>query len=140
MDEAIQPLWIGQSACLTRTFTESDVKKCSELTGDYSPVYFADQEAWKHLYAKPIVPGLLTEGLITQVVSRKLPGCPCLLLQKELIFCRPVHVGDEITAHLEIIDIHDERNWVTQKVNCYNQHGDEVVKGQIIIFVIPHGA
>ncbi|WP_054711371.1 hypothetical protein [Bacillus sp. JCM 19041] len=70
------------------------------------------------------------------MVSEKLPGRACILLQKELLFYRPVHVGDLITAELEIIDIHAERNWVTQKVTCFNENGNEVIKGQIVLFVL----
>ncbi len=29
-----------------------------------------------------IIPALLVEGLVTQVITDKLPGCACVLLQK----------------------------------------------------------
>ena len=137
MNLTINHLFIGQVARLQRSFTTLDVQICNELTGDFSPVYKEDEDVWKNNYHKPIVPGLLTEGLITQVISQKLPGSACVLLQKELIFYYPVHVGDEITAELEIIDINLNRNWVTQKVTCYNQSGKEVIKGQVVILVLP---
>lgn len=136
MNLTINHLFIGQVARLQRSFTTLDVQICNELTGDFSPVYQEDEDVWKNNYYKPIVPGLLTEGLITQVISQKLPGSACVLLQKELIFYYPVHVGDEITAELEIIDINFSRNWVTQKVTCYNQSGKEVIKGQVVILVL----
>jgi 3-hydroxybutyryl-CoA dehydratase len=81
---------------------------------------------------------LLAEGLINQVISEKLPGSACLLLQKELVYYHPVHVGDVITAELAIIDINLERSWVTQKVTCFNQAGSEVIKGQVVILVLPN--
>lgn len=136
MTSTISSLFISQIARLQRVFTEEDVEKCNELTKDYNDVYKLNTETWKPYYKQPIVPGLLAEGLVTQVISEKLPGGPCILLQKELIFPRPVHVGDEITAELEIIDINHNRNWVTQKVTCYNQDGSEVIKGQVVILMI----
>ncbi|MDQ0219436.1 enoyl-CoA hydratase [Peribacillus cavernae] len=136
MNLVIAEMFTGQIARLQRIFTESDVRLCNELTKDFSPVYQPNEDGWKKYYEKPIVPGLLTEGLITQVISEKLPGGACILLQKELVFYHPVHVGDEITAELEIIDINLARNWVTQKVTCYNQTGNEVVKGQVVILVL----
>jgi len=48
----------------------------------------------------------------------------------------PVYVGDVITAELEIIDINMERNWHTQKVTCFNQSGNEVIKGQVVILIL----
>ncbi|MFB4212416.1 MaoC family dehydratase N-terminal domain-containing protein [Shouchella sp. JSM 1781072] len=136
MTSLVADLFIGQIARLQRTFSDEDVRVCKELTNDYSPVYNSDQDVWKTYYNQPIVPGLLAEGLITQVVSEKLPGKACVLLQKELVFYRPVHVGDVITAELEIIDIHEERSWITQKVICSNDQGNEVIKGQIVILVL----
>ncbi|MFJ8266109.1 hypothetical protein [Peribacillus asahii] len=132
----IEELFIGQIARLQRTFSETDVRACNELTKDYSPVYRPSEENWENYYHQPIVPGLLTEGLINQVISDKLPGSACILLQKELVFYHPVFVGDVITAELEIIDINIERNWVTQKVTCYNEAGNEVIKGQVVIFLV----
>ena len=99
-------------------------------------MYGRNEEIWKDYYRKPIVPGLLTEGLVTQVISDRLPGGACILLQKEFIFSHPVHVGDVITAELEIIDINEERKWITERVTCYNQLGIEVIKGQVVILVL----
>ncbi|MBU8906062.1 MaoC/PaaZ C-terminal domain-containing protein [Desertibacillus haloalkaliphilus] len=136
MSITINDMFIGQVASHRRAFTETDVKLCNELTQDFSPVYHVNENVWKCYYEKPIVPGLLTEGLITQVISQKLPGSASILLQKELIYYHPVHVGDEITAELEVIDINEARNWVTQKVTCFNQQGNEVIKGQVVILVL----
>lgn len=129
-------IFIGKIARLQREFSEDDVRICNELTGDFNQVYERNEEVWKDFYRKPIVPGLLTEGLVTQVISDKLPGGPCVLLQKELIFSNPVHVGDVITVELEIIDINEDRKWVTERVTCYNQVGIEVIKGQVVILLV----
>ncbi|NMD68856.1 enoyl-CoA hydratase [Bacillus sp. DNRA2] len=137
MSYTITELHTGQTARLQRTFTEEDVHICNELTKDFNPIYSHNEDCWKNFYNKPIVPGLLAEGLITQVVTDKLPACACILLQKELIYYHPVHVGDVITAELSIIDINLERNWVTQKVTCFNQAGNEVIKGQLVLSMLP---
>ncbi|HZG72131.1 MAG TPA: MaoC/PaaZ C-terminal domain-containing protein [Chondromyces sp.] len=136
MSLTIDELFIGQTARMQRTFTDTDVKMCNELTKDYNPVYQTGENDLNCCYNHPIVPGLLTEGLITQVISEKLPASACVLLQKELVFYHPVHVGDKITAELEVIDINQERNWITQKVTCYNQIGNEVIKGQVVLLVL----
>jgi 3-hydroxybutyryl-CoA dehydratase len=136
MSYLITELYTGQIKRLQRSFTDDEVKSCVELTKDQSLVYGQNNDSWKTYYSKPIVPGLLTEGLITQVISDELPGSACILLQKELIFYHPVYVGDVITAELEIIDINIERNWVTQKVTCFNQTGIEVIKGQVVILLL----
>lgn len=136
MSYTIEDLFIGKIARMQRIFTDEEVKICEKLTRDNSPVYNVNEDIWKHHYHQPIVPGLLAEGLINQVISEKLPGVACVLLQKELIFYLPVYVGDIITAELEIIDINMERNWITQKVTCFNQNGSEVIKGQVVVVIL----
>ena len=130
-------LFIGQIARLQRVFTEADVQQCRELAKDFNQIY--QEISWKKRYSRPIVPALLVEGLITQVISDKLRGRACVLVQKEMIYYHPVYIGDAITAELLTIDINLERNWVTQKVICFNQNGTEVIKGQVVIFVLRGG-
>lgn len=130
-------LFIGKTACLQRVFTEDDLQKCKELTKDNNLIYQGNVENWKKPFSHPIVPALLVEGLISQVITNKLPGCACVLVQKEMLYYHPVHVGDAITAELLIMDINHERDWITQKVTCFNQNGIEVIKGQVVIYVLP---
>lgn len=132
----IRQYYIGQTAKLQRVFTEEDVKKSQQLTRDFNPFYDKNSDVWKSHYPKPIVPALLTEGLITEVISHKVPGVPCILLQKDLVFYSPVHVGDVITAELVIIDINESRGWITQKVTCYDQDNREVIKGQVVNYLV----
>ncbi|USK58206.1 MaoC/PaaZ C-terminal domain-containing protein [Peribacillus asahii] len=136
MNLSTSELFIGQIARLRRIFTEADVQQCNELTKDFNPIYQRNEDSWKNRYSQPIVPGMLVEGLVTQVITDKLPGRACVLLQKEMIYYHPVHAGDVVTAELTIIDVNLERNWVTQKVTCFNQNGTEVIKGQVVLFVL----
>ena len=136
MNLSTSELFIGQIARLRRIFTEADVQQCNELTKDFNPIYQRNEDSWKNRYSQPIVPGMLVEGLVTQVITDKLPGRACVLLQKEMIYYHPVHAGDVITAELTIIDVDLERNWVTQKVTCFNQNGTEVIKGQVVLFIL----
>lgn len=129
-------LFIGKTACLQRVFTEDDLQICKELTKDDNLIYQGNVDQWKKPFSRPIVPALLVEGLISQVITNKLPGCACVLVQKEMVYCHPVHVGDAITAELLIMDINHERDWITQKVTCFNQNGTEVIKGQVVIYVL----
>ena len=39
------------------------------------------------------------------MISDKLRGRACVLVQKEMIYYHPVHIGDAITAELLTIDI-----------------------------------
>lgn len=136
--EIITELFVGQVARIQRLFTEEDVNLCNRLTRESNEVYTKEKDAWRPHVEGQIIPGLLSEGLITEVISKKLPGTACLVVQKDIIFTHPIYVGDTISAELQIIDINHERNWLTQKVSCINQDGKEVVKGQVVVHVLPN--
>ncbi|MGO4888386.1 MaoC/PaaZ C-terminal domain-containing protein [Anaerobacillus sp. MEB173] len=130
----IKDFSIGQSSSIARVFTEKDVKLFIELTGDDNAVYSCDLRT-KDLKG-PIVPGLLTEGLIMEVMSKKLLGTTGLMLQKDMVFNHPVYIGDTITAKVEIIDIDVKRSWVTMMTRCMNQDGELVITGQVVGLII----
>lgn len=126
----------GMTAFLQRSFTEEEVRRSNELTRDFSPVYNREHDEWQAYYDRPIVPALLTEGIITEIISTKLPGTPSILLQKDLVFYSPVHVGELISVEMIVIDINEERNWVTQKVICRDEDGKELIKGQVVLLLL----
>jgi 3-hydroxybutyryl-CoA dehydratase len=132
----LSDFYIGQSSSMDRTFTEIDLKRYLELTREDNPVYLYDEFMKSSNLKGRVVPGLLTEGLVMEVGSKKLIGSPGLLLQKELVYHHPVYIGDTVTAHVEIIDIELKRHWITFMVNCTNQFGKQVISGQIVILVI----
>ncbi|RNB87644.1 enoyl-CoA hydratase [Brevibacillus fluminis] len=136
MQTILAEFFIGQSDVMQRTFTQEDVTLYITLTGDNNPVFTNQELIEKTKFGRPFVPGILTEGLVSEVITKKLPGTPAAVLQKELIFHHPVFVGDSVTAELQIIDIDYKRRWITEKITCYNQDGKEVVTGQVLIFVL----
>ena len=66
-------LFIGQSAHLQRIFTEEDLQQCMELTKDFNPIYQHHDIGLENVYSQVIIPALLVEGLVTQVITNKLP-------------------------------------------------------------------
>ncbi len=138
MSSHMSNFYIGQISSMARTFTEKDVRNCLELTREDNTVYFNDTFMQNANLKGKVIPGILSEGLIMEVSSKKLPGTPGLLLQKEVVFHHPVYIGDTITASIEVIDIDNKRCWLTLMVRCVNQVGKEVITGQIIAFIIPN--
>lgn len=127
----IDSYFVGQIARRQKTFFEDDIKQWCLLTQDFNHVY---QTRFSNLeISEPLIPGIISEGLITEVISKELPGIPCMMMQKELLFIYPVQIGNTITAEVEIIDINPERKWITEKVRCMNEHGIDVIKGQLIL-------
>lgn len=121
---------------MSRSFTWDDVYRCVELTGDNNPIYLDEDFVRRGTrFDRPVIQGLLTEGLVTSIVSRHLPGPGAILLHKEIVFSHPVYVGDTITALVEVIDVDFQRHWLTEQVICSNQDNKEVLRGKLVLSV-----
>lgn len=123
--------FIGQIARMKRTFTLDDVKKWRFFTRNIHVFY--EQERLLEKERGLMVPAILSEGLISEVIGIELPGRPYVLMQKELVFIHPVYINNTITAEVEIIDMNVQRRWITEKVTCMNEDGKDVIKGQIVL-------
>ena len=127
--DKVNQLFIGQIARAQRTFTVNDVNRWSSLTQDFNEVY--DLEMSKRGGRLSMIPGILSEGLIAELISKELKGKVCVIIQKELVFIQSVQIDCTITAEIEIIDVIVQLNWITMKVRCMNEHRMDVIQGKI---------
>lgn len=123
--------FIGQIARMKRTFTLDDVKQWGCFTRNIHVFY--EQVPLLEKERQLIVPAILSEGLILEVIGIELQGRPYAFMQKELVFIHPVYINNRITAEVEIIDMNVQRKWITEKVTCMNEEGMDVIKGQIVL-------
>lgn len=91
-------LKIGDSASLTKTFSDADVRAFAEISGDKNPVHLDEAYAAGTRFKQRIVHGMLTAGLISAVLGTQLPGPGSVYLRQSIDFRTPVLIGDTITA------------------------------------------
>ncbi|HBO68798.1 MAG TPA: enoyl-CoA hydratase [Deltaproteobacteria bacterium] len=123
---------VGQSAEMTKVFTEEDIFLFAGITGDRNPVHISKEYAEKTRFGERIAHGILTAGLISAVIGMKLPGPGCLYLSQTLSFLAPVKIGDEITARAEIVEVISEKR-LRLRTQCINQRNEVVLEGEAII-------
>ncbi len=122
-------LQIGQKASVQKTFTAADVTAFAGISLDVNPIHMSDKYAENSIFGKRIVHGILTSGLISAVLANKLPGPGTIYLGQELRFSRPVYLGDDITAEVEIVELREDKHIVKLNTTCYNQDGKAVITG-----------
>lgn len=123
---------VGDSAEFTKVFSEEDVFLFAGITGDRNPVHTSKEFASKTRFKERIAHGLLTAGTISAAIGMKLPGPGCLYLSQTLEFKAPVHLGDEITARVEIVEVVSKKR-IRMKTQCFNQDKVLVIDGEAII-------
>jgi len=133
MSYTIHDLYIGQTACHSKTITETDVYLFAGITGDFNPAHVDAEYAKSTVFQERIAHGMLSASLISTVFGTALPGKGTIYLRQSLRFTAPVHLGDTITATVEIIELNAERNRAIFRTWCTNQNGQIVLDGEATV-------
>ena len=123
-------LAIGQIAVRSITLTSEHVGKYAELTGDRNPLHFDQDFAAKTRFGRPIVQGGLTTGLLHALVAMDMPGPGTVFLSQHWKFTAPVYIGDEITAKVEVISVHESKPVTQLRIEVSRQDGEVVLEGE----------
>ena len=126
---------VGDSASLTKTFTENDVFTFARISGDNNPIHVDPEFASKTRFGRLLVHGMLTAGMISAVLGMQLPGPGCIYLKQELNFRAPVYIGDTITAVVTVTKFREDKPIITLSTNCTNQQGVLVLDGEAILML-----
>jgi len=131
--KTVAELRVGDSAEFSKTVSESDIYLYAGVTGDFNPAHVNEAYARKTFFKTRIAHGMLTAGFISAILANKLPGPGTIYLKQELSFLAPVHIGDTVTARVEIIEIDAEKNRVSLRTTCVNQDGKDILDGAALI-------
>ena len=114
---------IGGFAERTRRTTMGDVTMFTEMTGDRNPLHYDAALAAASPFGGLIVQGGVTSGLLNAVVAEDLPGPGTVFLGVEWRFLKAVHVGEEITARVEVVTVRDDKPICTMATTVRNARG-----------------
>ncbi len=131
-------LTIGNSASLTKSFSDADVRAFAEISGDANPVHLDDDFAASTRFGRRLVHGILTAGLISAVLGTQLPGPGSVYIKQSLNFRAPVYLGDTITATATVTALREDKPIVTLATTCKNQDGVVVIDGEAVLLA-PQG-
>ena len=121
---------IGQSACFTKTITESDVYTFAGISGDLNPAHINEEYAKTTRFGGRIAHGMLSAGLISAVIGMQLPGPGTIYMGQELKFLSPVRIGDTVTARVQVASFDEKRRQAVLETTCTNQDNALLISGQ----------
>jgi 3-hydroxybutyryl-CoA dehydratase len=126
---------VGDSASLTKTFTENEVYTFATISGDHNPIHMDPQFAAESRFKRQIVHGMLTAGLISAILGMQLPGPGCIYLKQELNFRAPVYFDDTLTAKVTVTKLREDKPIITLATSCMNQDGISVLDGEAVLML-----
>lgn len=129
---------VGHKAEFSKTVTADDIQKFAEVSGDTNRLHRDPEYAKKTRFGEPIAHGMLSAGFISAALGVKLAPNACVIyLSQSMRFLRPVKVGDTVTAVAEVTSLDLDKRIATLETNCYNQAGEQVVKGEAVVLLDP---
>lgn len=120
---------IGQHVTFTKTFTDDDIRRFVEITGDVNPLHVDDEFAARTQFGRRVLHGMLTASILSTMVGMLLPGTGAIYRSQTLQFLRPVHAGDTVTAHFVIRAIDRAKHRLEIESWIENAAGERVVDG-----------
>jgi acyl dehydratase len=120
----------GQTATRSITLTPEHVRKFAEISGDYNPLHFDEAFAAQTKFGRLVVQGGLTTGLLHALVAMDLPGPGTVFLSQNWKFTAPVFIGDTITGHAEVLEVHASKPVVRLAMRVTRQDGETVLEGE----------
>ena len=96
---------VGQTATYTKTFTQAEFDLFAKLSGDDNPIHVDPEFSSRTKFGKTVAHGMLLYSTIGRCLGALLPGSGTVQISQEMIFPNPTFVGQEITVHLEVIEL-----------------------------------
>ena len=128
-------LQVGDTANLSKTISDDDIRAFAGLTGDHNPVHLDDEYAAGTRFGRRIAHGMLAASLISAALANELPGRGTVYLSQSLQFTAPVFPGDTVTARVTVKKVREDKPIVTLDTVCVNQYGEAVVKGEAVVLL-----
>lgn len=122
-------LQTGDVATETRTFSEDDVRKFADVTGDHNPVHLDADFARRSRFGAPVVHGSLTMGLVSGLIARELPGEGSVLMKQMVEYPAPLYVGEEVVVRVEVLSY--RHNIAKLQLTCKGSEDKVVLKGHV---------
>ena len=112
---------VGQSAQVTRTYSDEDVAAYIALGG--------------HGPESDAIPAPLINAMFSCLLGVELPGQGTNYLKQESEFFDTGRVGESLTATVEVTRLRPEKHLVDLKTSCVGDNGKLISEGRALVYV-----
>lgn len=108
---------VGDTFESKRSYTREDVHAFARLTGDNNPIHVDEEFGKRSEYGRNIVHGNFIIATFSADIATSFPGPGTIVMQKKIVFIRPVFIGETYTLISKISSIdYDENSAI---IKCY---------------------
>ncbi|MBL7896195.1 MAG: MaoC family dehydratase [Bacteroidia bacterium] len=101
---------VGQIYTHDFNFSQDEVNRFAEVTGDKNPVHLNADYAAKTMFKKPIMHGMLSASLFSKVFGTLFPGEGTIYLKQSLSFLKPMYVDVNYEAVFTVKEVLKDKN------------------------------
>jgi len=130
----IEEIRVGDSAEITKRMSLEMVTAFAGISEDFNPVHLDAEYASKSRYRAQIIHGLMASSLFSGLFGTQLPGEGCVYKSQNIRFKRPIYVGDEVTARVEVANVDVNKKVISFTTRCL-VNGKVMIDGESEIFV-----
>lgn len=120
---------VGATFECERTFTEGDLRRFAEVSGDFSPLHMDQAYAAATQFSGRVVHGMLLASLFSQLVGMRIPGRHALYLGQDLSFRLPVRMGETVRAVAKVASKIEATRTIVLATEIRNAEGKVAVSG-----------
>lgn len=128
MKYPIRPV-AGESFGHTFSFTQADVERFAEVTGDVNPVHLDEAFAAASPFRRPILHGFLSGSVFSKVFGTIFPGAGSIYLAQELTFKRPMYPGQGYVATFTILETDPDKGVLVIKGVIVDENSKVCLEG-----------
>lgn len=100
----------GETFVSDKQYSREDVLEFARLTGDENPIHIDDEFGRRSVYGRNIVHGNFVVASFSASPENGLPGPGSIVIQKEILFIRPVFIGEKYKLITKISSINYSEN------------------------------
>lgn len=114
------------------SFTQDDVIRFAEVTGDKNPVHLDPEYAKITMFKQPIMHGFLSASVFSRILGTEFPGEGTIYLSQNMKFRQPMFVNRSYQARVEVLEVM-EKGRARLKTDIIDDKGDLTITGEAVV-------
>lgn len=130
-------LKIGDTYSKSFSYTQDEVNKFADLSGDFNPIHLDAEFAAATQFKRPIIHGILGVSIFSKVLGTEFPGEGTIYLKQESEFKRPMFVDTVYESFYEVTDFNERRNHLTISTTIKDKEKGKVTVTGFAVVMVP---